>query len=420
LKEQNSTHKLRKSLKYCNNKLKSLLDITLAINSNLPISKLLSFYYKILVKELNIPKFVLFWHYKNKWRVIIKSHVDKSEYEKINVEKDLIRFKDIEIVLSHSDLNISFDFIIPIKQHSKTVAFLLIGDISEGLGISPSLKNLQFVQTLTNIIIVAIQNRILVLKAIKEEQMKKEMETAAEIQKMLIPNKEDYPKVSGLSVEGFYLPHFEVGGDFYDIIKISKNEYFFVIADVSGKGVSAALLMANLQANLRSLVYNKNKTNIEELIIELNRIVNKIADGDRFITMFIAKYNALKGRLIYVNAGHPAPLLYNSRTKNIRELTEGCPGIGMLKHIENIKVGKIKIKTKSKLLCFTDGFYEPLLINEKTAKIIKDILKSPISIEDTVASIVKNLNISRENKIFNDDVSILGIEFSPFFSWTNF
>ncbi len=411
MKEQNKKiERIRQGLKNCNNKLKTVLNITLAINSNQPIRKLLSIFKNILVNDLNIKKFILFWNYRKEWKIILKSYVKEEDYKNIDVDRDLLHFDEIEITFAHEDVNFNFDFIIPIKQNNKKVAFLLIGDVSEGLGMSPSLMHLQFVQTLTNIIIVAIQNRSLIKGVIRQKELKKEMETAAEIQKMLIPDNQKLPKTNYFKAVGFYMPHYDVGGDYYDVIKVSKNEYYFCIADVSGKGISAALLMANFQANLRSLIYNNNFTRLEDLIVELNRIINDISQGDRFITLFLAKYNTKKGRLLYVNAGHPAPLLINPKNYII-ELKEGTYGLGMQKEINKINVGKLKIRGKTKLLCFTDGFYEPLLLDKpQNAGKVMNILKKDIPLEQTVKEIISATDISKSNKQLFDDVSILAVE----------
>lgn len=105
-----------------------------------------------------------------------------------------------------------------------------------------------------------------------------------------------------------------VSGDYYDFIPINKNEYVLCIADVSGKGMSAAMLMSNFQATLRANVkYNHNNLTIEELVKELNTSVFSAAKGEKFITFFIGYYTEHNRMLKYINAGHNYPILVHKK-----------------------------------------------------------------------------------------------------------
>ena len=107
-----------------------------------------------------------------------------------------------------------------------------------------------FIQTLASIIVVAIENKRFSLELIEQELDKKEMEMAAEMQKLLFPT--NLPNDENIDVAARYESKHLVGGDYYDFLSLNDNEYFFCIADVSGKGTSAALLMSNFQAKLRA------------------------------------------------------------------------------------------------------------------------------------------------------------------------
>jgi sigma-B regulation protein RsbU (phosphoserine phosphatase) len=114
--------------------------------------------------------------------------------------------------------------------------------------VSPIIKHLNFIQTLTNIIIVAIENMRLFKESLRQESIKKELELASKMQNMLIPNPSILPRNEKIRMTAFYLPHMDVGGDYYDFIELGKHEFGFCISDVSGKGMSAAFLMSNFQA----------------------------------------------------------------------------------------------------------------------------------------------------------------------------
>ena len=401
-----------KRLRFCNFKLKTLLDLTKAINQNLTTEKILSIYEEILTGELNIGRILLF-AFNEEWKLLLRSGDDDELYKNISVENDLLQYISIEIMLSKNDSKFYlYDFIIPVLHNEKVLAYVLIGDVdNEQIGTSPTIKHLQFIQTLTNIIVVDIENKRLVEENMRQARWKKELETATKIQEMLMPNIDSFPKNNKIQIKPFYLPHYEVGGDYYEFEQISKNEIFFCIADVSGKGMSAALIMSNFQANLKA--YFKQKASLKNLIYNLNDVIIKISKGQHFITLFIAKYNSFTKKLSYINAGHNPPILFDTEKKETFLLNEGCVGIGMLDKIPSIEIGRMKIKNPSKLICFTDGLSEYSQKGQSDYGFLVTIeaIETELHIEDTVNKILNDLDIKKGNPAIFDDITILGVEF---------
>ncbi|MBA7584953.1 hypothetical protein ES708_26919 [subsurface metagenome] len=173
---------------------------------------------------------------------------------------------------------------------------------------------------------------------------------------MLIPDNRELPQNNKVFVTGFYLPHYDVGGDYYDCILLNEEEIGFCIADVSGKGISAALLMSNFQANLRALF--THEISLVSLVEKLNERVIYSAAGEKFITLFIARYNYNTKILQYINAAHNPPVFYNTVSGNISLFQTSCVGMGMLDKIPVINEGSLEIKERSKILCYTDGLSE--------------------------------------------------------------
>jgi sigma-B regulation protein RsbU (phosphoserine phosphatase) len=306
----------------------------------------------------------------------------------------------------------AFDFIIPILKDDKSIAYVLMDDIDgdEG-GVSPSIKNLQFIQTITNIIIVSIQNHRLMEENMQQERIKKEMEMAAQMQNMLVPKSDVFNGEKNIRVESFYMPHFEVGGDYYDFGYIGDDEMFFCIADVSGKGMSAAILMSNFQASLKALFVPDME--LTTLVMRLNSIIVHNSNGERFITLFIGRYNLKTHVLRYVNAGHNAPILYNCVTKSKQYLNKGCVGIGMLDEIEALEEGCITFENNHKILCFTDGLVELEKdgIPDFGQTVVEEYVATDYDIETTINKILQALDIKRSNTTLFDDITILGIDF---------
>ena len=299
----------------------------------------------------------------------------------------------------------------PVYNNNIHLAFVFIGDIDEeGEGMSPILKHLHFIQTISSIIIVAIENIRLFKESLRQEALKKELELAAKIQKMLIPDNSHMPKNPKIVVTGFYYPHSEVGGDYYDCIGLSETKTGFCIADVSGKGISAAMLMSNFQASLRALfTYD---IDLETLIRKLNSIMVVNTAGEKFITFFVARFDHVSGVLEYINAAHNPPVLYNTVTKEIRLLQVSCVGIGMLDEIPDVEKSEIIIGNYSKIICYTDGLSELKGedgIDIGTRVIIRHISNnSPV--ENNISEMIKELGLPDNNPNTFDDVSIIAAD----------
>lgn len=401
-------------LKQYSFKLNSLLEITQAINSNLPIAGLLNKYRSILQDELNIGK-VIIYKMNERWEIILTSGIKNKDIKDIDVARDLLKYKEITFVTSSPNKSLNrFDIIIPVITQDTPLSFVLIGDIDEEAeGVSPTIKHLHFIQTLSNVIIVAIENIRLFNESLRQEAMKKELELASRMQNLLIPADNKLPASKSVHIKAFYHPHFEVGGDYYDCLPLSDHDIGFCIADVSGKGISAAILMSNFQANLRALF--THGTPLPQLVEELNERVMDSADGEKFITLFIGQYNSKTRHLDYINAGHNPPLLYEKTKNEMTLLRSGCVGMGMLEKLPFIESGHKIIEEPTKLLCYTDGLVE--LVDEDGIELgtknLEFHIRNEQSIEKNIKKIIVDQKILTGSPAIFDDITILGFEFIP-------
>jgi sigma-B regulation protein RsbU (phosphoserine phosphatase) len=395
-------------LKISKFKLDSLLDITLSINANLPTEVLLSKYEFILRNNLGIGKILIFKH-SDTWECLLNGGFPKH-FETIDVKSKLLGI--CEIFFGAIDLGFEgVDIIVPVYNNNEHLAFIFIGDIEEeGEGMSPVLKHLNFIQTISSIIIVAIENIRLFNESLAQEALKKELELAAKMQKMLIPDNSQMPKNPKIIVNGFYYPHYEVGGDYYDCIRLSETKTGFCIADVSGKGISAAILMSNFQASLRALF--TFDIELETLVKKLNSIVVINAAGEKFITLFVARYDHKSRVLEYINAAHNPPVLYNTATGETLHLRTSCVGIGMLDEIPAVQKSEIIIKDFSKIVCYTDGLSELKYADGTdigTKEIIRHISNTD-PVENNIRKMIKDLGLPHNNPSTFDDVSIIAAD----------
>lgn len=400
-----------KRLQIFNFKLNALLEVTQAINANLAVPELLDRYQLILQENLSIGRILIF-KYQGGWECILNTPETDHAYKDIDANVDLLPFTEISFITNLGNEKLTdYDFIIPVYNNNNPLAYVLIGDIYDDMaGVSPVIKHLHFIQTLSNIIIVAIENIRLFKESLKQEALRKELELASRMQNMLVPKKSDLPNNERLMVTSFYQPHFEVGGDYYDYFEMGSSEFGFCIADVSGKGMAAALLMSNFQATLQALF--TKEIPLDQLMERLNERVLANANGEKFITFFIGRYNYVSSKLEYVNAAHNPPLLYDVTKKKLSSLKSGCVGLGMLDIIPKITIGHVTISGNSKLLCFTDGLVE--MVEEDEVSATTDLLERHLCntchIDENIKNIISELSIVEGNVAIFDDITILGLQ----------
>ncbi len=165
--------------------------------------------------------------------------------------------------------------------------------------------------------------------------------------------------------------------------------------------------MSNFQASLRALF--TQEIELEALINKLNSIVVINAAGEKFITLFVARYDEETGILEYINAAHNPPVLYNTVTGEVQHLNASCVGIGMLDKIPHVEKTEILIGDYSKIVCYTDGLSE--LKGEDGKEIGTGPIISHISnvkpVEKNIRELIKELGLPDNNPSTFDDVSII-------------
>ncbi len=399
----------------CNFKQEILLDFTLKISTDIPLKNLLQKFEDVLRENLEIGKLLLYTRNVN-WKPILVSGVDLKEYNDLDIQQHFEKKTGSNSHRPYTYINYKtsdIDIIIPVFQKDEPLAFLLMGDTDgQKLAISPILKHMKFIQILTNIVVVTIEKNYRYMNHKQQATIFKEMELASEIQNMLIPSLSNSHKFQKINIETFYLPHFMVGGDYYDAFQINSEELVFCVADVSGKGVPAALLLARFQANLK-IICTTNLL-LKDVVKALNEKIFNVKKYGRFITMFIACFNVRTNKLKYINVGHNPPIMYNKTKKKVSYLTEGCIGLGIMENIEKIDEGEISVEYNSKLLCYTDGLIE--LIKEGSIytydKEIEEYFCTDNSSKQSILEIIENMDLTKDNEKIFDDITMLSIDFN--------
>lgn len=393
-------------------RLNLLLDVTQTINEKHSVDDLMQEFETLLREELGVERVIVYTRGEGKWNQILACGVTQQQADAIDPERDLKGITKIEnLALTERERLLIFDAVIPLYHEFKLMGYVLVGDKGEGDGISPTLRNLKYIQILANLIIVFIENKKMQVSLLKQESLKHEFEIATEIQRSLVPKDSEMLRTSFLSVRSLYKPHHAVGGDYYDVLPLSPYSVGFCIADVSGKGMGAALLMSNFQAIVRSL-FTAN-ISMSRLVKELNERLNYNSKNDKFITAFLGRYNKITGRLTYVNAGHLSPLLCVPGSEEIRELDTGSIALGMLDEMPVIEESSIRIRKGTKLVAFTDGLVEVDEGNHVRNSFLelKEIMKSSEHIDEAMKRIDDMAERDKLNGFAFDDISVLGLEF---------
>jgi len=344
---QSKIESLEKDLDLKQHQINRLLKITQAINNNVSAAGLYEKYQSFLNWELGIKKMGLYIQKTDNWDCVCflgiserLAHTDighllpqYSEYSQLeDTDHPLLK---------------EFDFVIPVLHKNTPIAYVFIGGF--GAEEDDMFSKVQFITTITNIVAVAIENKRLFKKQIEQEVLKQEMELAAEVQTMLVPR--ILPMCKEYEFDYIYKPHLSVGGDYFDFIEFDDGKIVFCVGDFTGKGLAAAMLMANFQANFHTLI--NRRAELDVFVRNLNESVNVLTHGDRFITFFIAEYNVKDRHLKYVNAGHNPPILLNR--DELIELKKGSIMLGPYKQLPKVEVGSVEIDKEAMILSFTDG-----------------------------------------------------------------
>lgn len=262
------------------------------------------------------------------------------------------------------------------------------------------------IHSMSNLALLSIQKVSLLEQKIEKERIEEELNLAKGIQQGLLPS--EMPTFDNFEIAGYNVPSKQVGGDYYDIICRENDEIFCAIADVTGKGFPASLLMSNLQAAMHTVV--EYDADLASATARLNDTIYKNTPSDKFITFFWFKLNTATKEVIYVNAGHNPPYLYKSKTNELIELNDGGILLGALPTMMPYQQGSFSMEKGDMIVSFTDGVTEAFDENreeygeERLKKLILDNYSKKASV--LTDKIVQHV-MKFANGIQYDDITIL-------------
>ena len=239
----------------------------------------------------------------------------------------------------------------------------------------------------------ALMNAMLTSELVRKTQLDGDQIAARQIQQTLIPAQVD--ELPGYRVETFYKPLRDVGGDYFDVIELGGGRTLFAVADVSGKGMPAALLAANIQALVRSIA--GGGADPVALTGQMNRHLCRYTPADRFATAMFIVLTRDTGELTYVNAGHNAPMVFGSGGARSLEAT-GMP-LGLFPEAV-YTAGKALLPPGGSLLLFTDGFTDSI-----AGENAEDRLREALAVD--LGETMRLLESLVDPQFNEDDVTIL-------------
>lgn len=391
-------------------RLQIVLQVTKAIQDNYSRTQLLKVLESVLRNHLGIDGFAVY-SFRNQQPYL--------EYDTCNLAAELNGLPltdylrrlepDEDLVALLGEGLWPFDLVIPVFHKTTLLAALLLKN-ANGL----DSEDADFILSLANILYVSFENKFMAREYARQRSeqaaLSRQLEVAAALQRQLFP--EEMSSGGGVEVDGFFRTHAEVGGDYYDFFQAHPHQYMMCMADVSGKGVDAAFLMSNFQANFRTLsVY---ESDLEKMAIILNDKVNGLAKGEKFITCFIGRYDTATRTLDYLNCGHNAPMLLIQGKMQL--LSANTVGLGMLEELPPATPKAAVLPSQSILVCYTDGAtdLESPEGNRFGEGALQELIQDnhTLAIKDLNALVVRKLEHFRQDFPYRDDIAFLACRFN--------
>ncbi len=268
-------------------------------------------------------------------------------------------------------------------------------------------EEVNFLQSLGNLALLTIQKSLLLEERLEKQRLDEELNLAKAIQKGLLP--EPLPELPGFELAAINVSSRQVGGDYFDFITTPDQGHLLAIADVTGKGVPASLLMANLQSMLHALA--PIDISLSEATASINDIIHKNTPADKFITFFWGKVSSDGKRFNYVNAGHNPPILFRKDSDDPILLEEGGLILGAMPTMLPYETAEIELKPGDVLTFFTDGVTEALNVDQTEEydewRLIDCIREHrDLSSQEIIDTVINDINVF-SNNIQYDDITMI-------------
>jgi phosphoserine phosphatase RsbU/P len=304
----------------------------------------------------------------------------------------------------------NYKLLFPIKSGDKIVSIVCLGNKLNKKDFTK--EDLQFLESILNLSVISIDNTILFSEYVEKQKIENELKIAREMQVALLPK--EIPEIKNYDVAAVNIPALQVGGDYYDVIKLSDTRFAFVIADVSGKGTPASLLMSNIQSAVHSFlkVYNEDSFDLEFATEKINELIFENTTTEKFITFFWGILDTDKNVFTYINAGHNPPI--HICKDKVSLLDKGGLILGVLGENVSYESGQIFLEKNCAIIFYTDGVTEAVdkegeeFSEEYLTKIFKKSIKN--TSEEIIHIVKKEIESYASGLQQHDDITLIAIK----------
>jgi sigma-B regulation protein RsbU (phosphoserine phosphatase) len=309
-----------------------------------------------------------------------------------------------EIEENYKELDkLNIELIVPMQMQGVIKGLILLGKRINNTGYSDA--DIEFIFSVGSLAIISLENRRLFIEALEKQKLEEELEIARDIQRNLLPHA--IPEFENFEIAAMNLSSKQVGGDYYDIVTLAEESFCIAIADVSGKGVPAALLMANLQAFIKTTC--KHGMRLDEATALINDLITENITDGKFITFFWGLLDGNSKTITYVNAGHNHPLLI--RGGKVTKLDKGGMILGVMKTMIPYSEETIQLLSNDVIVLYTDGISEAM--NDKGEEFSEEQLEklavnsSQHSAQDILIKIQKEVQYFAAGTAQSDDLTLV-------------
>jgi serine phosphatase RsbU (regulator of sigma subunit) len=338
-------------------------------------------------------------------------HTLREILERLPAEVESVRFDEDQDDLSPEDsdfLEATFGaaLLLPLRSKGETVGALLLGNKVTGTEITA--EELALLSTLAGQMSVSVQNGLLLRERVAGARIEEELHLARSIQSRFLPS--SFPRRGRIEVHGINTPSRQVGGDFYDFVPHGDGGFYLAIADVSGKGVPAALLTSMLQASLRTQA--SSERSVADILGNINRLVSTSTSIEQFATFFLGRVDEATFRMEFSNAGHNHPIVCRKNGERVF-LDRGGLLLGMFEDVR-YEEGTIDLGPGDRAFFYTDGVTEAMNgdgteYGEERFCALVESLPIRLSAEQMTRRILDDLYAFLDGDEPQDDVTVMAL-----------
>jgi len=391
--------------------LNTLFDLSKEFSYSVDRDQILRIFKFALMGQMGVRNFFLILERSNQLEIIIKNAVSKPPTDEelrtiFSLEGDIIdsgNWGDAEPALSRNGIEI----VINLKLQNERVATLCLGRRMGGEAFQAS--DTDFLVSLGSLVLMSVQKTYLMEARIEKERLEKELGLARTIQEALLPS--SLPDTSPVDISPRNIPSRQVGGDYYDVIDLGDRKYLLTIADVTGKGVPASLIMANVQAMVHMMA--PLDMPLSEKTARINDVIFQNTPSDTFVTFFWGILDCKDLTLYYVNAGHNPPMIFRNGQTEPVELTKGGVILGAIPTHFPYECELVELHRGDVLVMFTDGITEAMSPDDEEfgEKGLIDVMNRTSAPDAcTYADAIIHAIDAFTNSKYSDDVTLMTLK----------